>query len=632
MAIILLLIAFFALIFLVAETSNTRLSIVRGVIYFSLIVLFVTELLSVFQSLNYSSLVSVWSVFDVILIYFLIKKQGKAKLSFLFKKLKRTLKVLTFKERFLVGFSIVLLVAIFIQGLIYPPNNWDALAYHMPRIIHWIQNESLAHFRTPVYPQLNSPPFAEEFILNINLLLGNDYLSNAVQLFYFVGSGLIVSLIAKQLGLNRLGQILAAFIVFCLPESVLLASSTHTELVASFFMLCSIYYLIETIKNKSTIAFVILACSLGLAVSTKSTTYIYLAPFVMVWICFQLYQIIMKKEKIKWLQFSLLGLLFLVINLGHYSRNYKLSGSVFATNEAIQNYYVNEEHSAKFLMSTISRNISIQFGVPKVAPVAQELTEKFHNLIEVDVNTPTITSHIYGVDPLATHENNGANFYHTLLILLSCLLMLILHKKINKRILLYSVSILFSFLLFCFYLKWQPWAKLHTPFFIFYSIVLSYLLVKYVKSKAIFYVLITGFVLNAMLVFIFNYSRPIITLPPYTSTIKMNDDRAKKYFSRFLYYYDDYAAVSEKIKTKKLKNIGLLFGDYELEYPLFISSYQSDVQPIHLNAHDICKDISVTEVLDAVLATHNKNEIIVNGEVYYNVTKDNKGYLSLFLK
>lgn len=632
MAFFLLLTAFFLLIFLSIEITNTRISIVKGVIFFSLAILFITELLSIIKSVNYLSLVIFWCFFDLLLVYFFVRYQTSKKIKPLFIKFKNRIKELGGLEKGLVFFSILLLFGIFMQGLFYPTNNWDSMAYHMPRIIHWIQNESLTHFRTPVYPQLNSPPFAEQFLLNVNLLLGNDYLSNTVQLFYFICSGFVVSLIAKTLGLDRLGQILTVFIIVSLPEAVLLASSTHTELIASFFMLTSIYFLIKTIHNKSIINFILLGAALGLSVATKSTAYIYLSGFVFVWILVQLYQFFIKKQRIKWFNGLVLGLVFVVINSGHYTRNYSLTGSVFGTNQAIDEYYVNEAHAVRYLASNISRNISIQFGLPHIAPIVQSFTEKIHNTIGVNINEPKITSHKYSVDPLAIHENNGANTFHMLLLLLSSIWIVIFFKNENYYLKGYWLAIICSFLLFCFYLKWQPWAKLHIPFFIFYGVIIAHFLVNVIKSKVLLSICIIGFLIHSIAIFLFNYSRPIITLTPFTSAIKITDTRYKKHFSRFLRCHDDYKVVTDMIRDGGYRNIGLLFGSYDMEYQLFLNSYNNKVKPIHINAHDICSKIKVKDRVDVIVSTQNIDSLTYEGENYQNVTMKNDGYLYLFLK
>jgi hypothetical protein len=48
-----------------------------------------------------------------------------------------------------------------VLALITPPNMYDSMTYHMSRVVHWIQNGSLAHYPTSIGRQLFLPPGAE---------------------------------------------------------------------------------------------------------------------------------------------------------------------------------------------------------------------------------------------------------------------------------------------------------------------------------------------------------------------------------------------------------------------------------------------------------------------------------------
>ncbi len=632
MAICLLLFGLLGLIVLNYSDQNIRYSILKSILVFSVSILGFTEILSLFKSLNYINLVICWSVFDVMLLYFILKKKSFKNIATFRVRLLGVVKSLNSFERFLVGFSVFIIVGVFFQGIIYPTNNWDSMAYHMARIVHWIQNESLEHYRTPVYSQLISPPFAEEVILNVNLLFRGDFFSNCVQLFYLIGTIISVSLVAKELGLNRFGQILSSFILICIPEVILLGSSTHTELVLSFFMVSSIYFIIKNLKRQSFNSFLFLGLALGLSTATKSTAYLYLSPFVLTWILLSLYRNWKNPIGLR-LVYSIVVIVgFVLVNSGHYSRNYTLTSSVIGISSDIKNIYVNEEFSLEVTASNLIRNVSSQFGVPKVAPVAKSAAVGFHDFIGEDINNSKTTYSNFEIDPLATHENNGANPYHTILMILSSVWIMICFRKIDKRVLLLWIVTMVSFLLFCFYLKWQPWVKLHAPFFVFYSVVMAHFLISVIKKEFVHYVIVLGFMLNALLILLFNYSRPFISLPPYTSEININDQRSAKYYSRFVEYQSDYENILEQLKARKFKNIGLLFGVYDMEYQLFRDVYTSDINPVHINACSISESITELSPVDCVVSTMEKDVIEYNGENYYNTTKEGDGYLYLFLK
>ena len=632
MAIVLLLIAGLGLASIFLSQNHIRLSLLKSILIFSIIALIITEFLSLFTSLNYIGLVGCWSIVDVVVITICYQKETYKKLSFLKLKLQKIISELTVIEKIIFGFSLFILAGILIQGLIYPTNNWDSMSYHMARIIHWIQNESLSHFRTSIYTQLTSAPFSEQIILTINLLVGNDLFSNTVQLVYLLGLVLAITLVGKQLALNRFGQLLTAFILITIPEVILLSSSTHNEIALSFFMVFGIYFLIKTIKKQTTYGFLLLGCCLGMATATKHTAYLYISPFIIIWIFIQFKQmIIQKKQFVVWPYVFLIGS-FVLINTSHYARNYELTASVFGSDDSTTNYYVNQKHSVKMMVSNITRNMSSQFGVPKIAPIAAQFTKDIHKVLEMDFNDRSTTSHLYDVDPLATHENNGANPLHMILMLMSLMWILLTIKKRNLPLLLYAVAVVFAFLIFCFYLKWQPWAKLHAPFFIFYSVVIAYFLITGVKNKWINTIIVIGFGINALLMLMFNYSRPFITWTPFTSEIKITDNRYKKYFSRFPQCHKDFKVVNDMITKNNFKDIGLAYGNYGMEYQLFLDAYRSDRRPIHINAYKSCSFYPVIGPVDCIVSTEDKEFIAYDGEVFYNKTPANDGYLYLFLK
>jgi len=84
--------------------------------------------------------------------------RNKSKINFL--DLLNKLKTLTISEKIYLSIVTVIFLLLFYQGIIYPPNNWDSLTYHMSRIMYWLSNENLNHFPTHILRHLYQPPFA----------------------------------------------------------------------------------------------------------------------------------------------------------------------------------------------------------------------------------------------------------------------------------------------------------------------------------------------------------------------------------------------------------------------------------------------------------------------------------------
>src|SRR5208282_3647504 len=97
-------------------------------------------------------------------------------------------------DLFLVAGVCVIVALIGLTALLSLPNTWDVMTYHLPRIVHWLQQGSLAFYPTQEVRQLISPPGAELCILQVHALSGADYLDNLPQWWSFVGSAIGVSL------------------------------------------------------------------------------------------------------------------------------------------------------------------------------------------------------------------------------------------------------------------------------------------------------------------------------------------------------------------------------------------------------------------------------------------------------
>ena len=46
-------------------------------------------------------------------------------------------------------------------GLWAYPNNWDSMTYHLTRVEHWMQRQTVIHYATNNVRQVSQPPLAE---------------------------------------------------------------------------------------------------------------------------------------------------------------------------------------------------------------------------------------------------------------------------------------------------------------------------------------------------------------------------------------------------------------------------------------------------------------------------------------
>jgi hypothetical protein len=176
---------------------------------------------------------------------------------------------------------IVYLAALLVVALVSPPNNIDSFQYHMPRVAHWIQNQTLAPYATQFEHQLYNPPGAEILILTLQALYGSDRLANLVQWLAFLGALIAVSGIGRQLGASKYARLGAIAFAAVAPMAVLQATSTQNDLVSAFWLIAFAYFAVLAQRRAlSTGEWAAAGLALGMGILTKSTLYVYGLPFL----------------------------------------------------------------------------------------------------------------------------------------------------------------------------------------------------------------------------------------------------------------------------------------------------------------------------------------------------------------
>ena len=204
----------FALIMLCLATRGNgyRQASLGAAIRIGLLLTTATELLSLFSAITYFSLAVFWG--GVTCLALLCFFPGWANLKGRKPRLEN--------PGMISGIGAVLATTLLI-ALVAPPNNWDSMTYHMARVVHWIQNRSVAHYPTHITRQLYSAPWAEYAIMHLQILSGGDRFANLVQWCALCGSTVGASLIAKEFGASGRVQVLAAVITATIPMGILQA-------------------------------------------------------------------------------------------------------------------------------------------------------------------------------------------------------------------------------------------------------------------------------------------------------------------------------------------------------------------------------------------------------------------------
>src|SRR2546426_673824 len=137
------------------------------------------------------------------------------------------------------------------------------------------------------------------------------------------------------------------------------ASSTQTDYVVAFWLVCSVSLALTTVTQRTPQSAAWFASSLGLAMLTKGTAYIFAAPMVLAlgyWMVTRL------RSRLIWSALLML-LIPPAINAGYYARNQTVFHNPLAPG-ADNAQLANATYSPQAIVSTVIRDGVVQFGTP----------------------------------------------------------------------------------------------------------------------------------------------------------------------------------------------------------------------------------------------------------------------------
>jgi 4-amino-4-deoxy-L-arabinose transferase-like glycosyltransferase len=554
-----------------------RVAILEASILWGVLVGGITECLSSIRFLNFSGIFTFWLWLDLILGFIVVRKVTVKKYTGIF----QNIKVDPFLTVLLSGVAFITLTVGLI-AIVAPSNNIDSLDYHLPRVVHWIQNRSVEHYPTSYTPQLYSPPWPGFAVMHLQILSGGDRFANLVQWFSMVGSLIGVSLIAKQLGGDLRSQVFSVVLCATIPVGILHASNAKDTYVVAFWLVCFVYYVVSTTTEKISWNHIFkMSASLGLAIFSKGTGYIYGLPFLL-W--FVLMDAKRDRRQVFKHLFAIAAVIVL-INSGHYLRNIELFGAPTST---YPYKWSPDAYGIPILISSIVKNASLHMALPFDfinTDALEKAIYKLHEILGVDINDPRTT---FGTNfnfkvLIPTFEETAGNPIHFWILLLTAVVCLSHHNlRRNKYLVSYLATALCSFLLFCLLIKWQIWhSRLHLPFFVlispFIGIVGSNL--SYKKSANFFMLFLLLF---SLLYVFYNDSRPLLG-----EKNIFNTNRIEQYLRPALNNKNEYINAANFVNSTACKKIGLSLQSMEYPWWVLLKNDKQVLRMEHVNVKNL---------------------------------------------
>jgi hypothetical protein len=514
----------------------------RGCVALGIAVALVTEILSPFHLLRRGPLIVVWLAILAIASWRFLRHAKRPRIAF------RPIETAIA----LACAAIAGIVAV--TAWVSPPNSADAMAYHMPRVVYWAQAGSVAFFPTPYFNQVCLQPLAEYLYLHTYLLSGGDRFVNLVTSAAFAAAVVGVSALAGAFGAGTRGQALAALFCATLPNGILQASGAKNEWMAALWLICTAYFAVREDA-------VFTGLSLGLAMATKATAYLFAPPLLLA-------IVLIRRPPFRARSLAWIAAGILVVNTPQYIRNIRLSGSPLGYDSAQGDgvfRWRNEHPGVSATVSNFVRHTSDQLG---------DRSERWNQAV---FHAALVVENTFGIDPddrdttwrgarfaapvNANHEANANNRWHLLLLAIAAVFSAATRKK---RWILYCAGLFTAYLLFCFYLKWQLFmGRLELPLFALAAPIAGAFL-EAIRPAAVPFVVCAFLLVNTRLPLLQNWTRPLTG--PHSLLRTARDDN---YF-RDMAQWDNRASYLSAVyltARSDCTTVGIDIARNQLEYP-----------------------------------------------------------------
>ena len=589
------------------RTAVLAASVMWGVLFAA-----VTELLGLVNGIALAPLIAVWIGINVVLTSIVAHRLRRSRLrsrvcGWRLVPRADSMAVMVFAAGIVVTEAVIALRA--------PPNTWDCMSYHMSRVAHWIQNRSVAFYPTHILRQNHQMPWAEFAVMHLQLLSGGDRFANMVQWFSMLGSALGVSVIARELGARGCVQCLSSIVCLTIPMGILQATSAKNDYALSLWCVALVVFLMKTIRAPSAGNMALTGASLGLALLTKGTAYVYAAPLLILGAAGML-----ARRRKQWLKaVAVIAGMAFILNAPHYSRNFRLYGSPLGpAQEGRKQYsYANERLSIPITVSNLIRNLGLHLTTS--SEHVNRLVEKsIYAILGEEVNNPSSTwgETVFRIRTLSCHEERTGNLAHALLIMLSAAIILLSRSRSGgQRV--YVAFVLMAAVSFCAFLRWQPWHnRLHLPLFVLAAPIVALGVSALSESPRI----LNGFgmvmMAAAMPWLLCNPSRPLIA-----GRSIFSKGRIEQYFADRALLTAPYRGAVDYVAKQGIRNVGLLVDADDYEYPLWVllqGAYRKEFRLEHVGVRNLSRTLrAVPFEPEAVIATMDLPETLtVEGRNY----------------
>ena len=540
------------------RADNCIEGIMKGGVAWTLISFLYLTFCSGIHFITYTSLLLFWAIYAVLCCVLLYRQGGVV---YLVSSARNLWKLFSQKVWFVLA---VLGGCTLLTALMYPPNNWDAMTYNMPRVMHWIQNMTMAPYITSIDRQIGMAPLQSMLILSPVLLGKSDVFAPLVQWFGYIGTCLAVARICNQLGGGKRACLYSVIFFATVPMCILQASNTESGHVVGFFICCFVSFFLQWKETPSLRQALWLGAALGLAILSKGSAYPFAAAtvLIMTFLCL--------RSKKRFMQGCVAAVVIIALQVPAIMRNLEAYDSFFASTE--QN--INKKFSIGGFLASVTGNFCMNFPVTKFPYVRQAYAAILESMSDMDDKEiyPWGNPRDHTLKKYTTEDSWAQNPLHALLVA-GLFLVFLQRRGIFPP--LYGGMVVGTFILFSIFLVWFPFiTRIHMGLYALAAPCAGLIAEKLCQRWRTR--LLVLLLIGALPPLLLNQTRPL--LPEQCIHFIWHRDvrdcwsnpREQLYFNPRPKIRDAYIASADTIAAARPAVVGLHLGHDGWEYPLWV--------------------------------------------------------------
>ncbi len=176
----------------------------------------------------------------------------------------------------------VALLYLFLQAVLLPPNSWDAMVYHLPRVLLWEQNQSLFLKDYGVTAQAIFP-VGSDILFHLFLRFQTDYGLGVFSWLSYLVILLGTYAIARP-RVNATITLTTALVIACLPEIVYQSTATKNDIIVAAVAIACVVWADRWLRNPAINSALGLGLTLCFGIAVKTSFVLFGVFFMLLWL------------------------------------------------------------------------------------------------------------------------------------------------------------------------------------------------------------------------------------------------------------------------------------------------------------------------------------------------------------